>query len=173
MGRRKKHKHMSEVKHLVLDEDGKVISEEIISKTALIKGKYDKIRPYSQQRFKQSKERAAIQKHNHINPNNTERKFYDVLIECLKKHQGFIKYPKTQVPIFWCKAHYYILDIYFDDKKLAIEIDGKQHVKEKDDKRDKRILERHGIVTWRYPAWKCWKYPYKTAIEVIKRIEDM
>ena len=138
---------MSEVKHIRFDEDGNVLSEDTISKTAIINKKYDKRIPYSQQRAKQSKVRAKEFKGNHRDEKHPERWFYDLLIKRIKTWHKFIKYPRTQVVIFHTKTDYYILDIFFEDLKLVIELDGKSHEgqKEWDNRRD-RILKENKVV---------------------------
>jgi very-short-patch-repair endonuclease len=171
MARRKKHKYMSEVKHIRYDEHGEVISQEVISKTTLIKKKYDPLMPHSMFRCKQSKDRAKQFKSNHRDPEHPERWFYDLLIKALKASPKFIKFPKTQVPIFYTSTNYYILDIFFDDKKICVELDGKCHDKQlRYDKRRDATLAKQGIRTIRLKFSDCFKNPYKEIGKVLDEV---
>lgn len=162
---------MSEVKHIRYDEDGNVLSQETISKTTLIKKKYNPLMPDSMARCKQSKQRARQFKSNHKDPNHPERWFYDLLIKALKAHPKFIKFPKTQVPIFYTSTNYYILDIYFDDKKICVELDGKCHDRQiKYDKRRDATLLKQGIKTIRLKFKDCFNNPYQELGKVINEV---
>ena len=83
-----------------------------------------------------------------------ERFFIEVL-----KNNNLLEYCKINYPIEKCKLdskekYSYFLDFYFEDLKLDLEIDGKQHNnrKEQDLKRDE-LLTKSGIIVYRI-TWK-------------------
>jgi len=45
----------------------------------------------------------------------------------------------------------YWADIYIHDIMLVIELDGAFHLKKKDAKRDRILLEEYRVITWRVP----------------------
>ena len=111
-------------------------------------------------------------------PTAQEQRLYELLAELLKKCMSstFIKCPCTQVPIFINKTDYYIVDIYFEDLKIAVEVDGIHHGKKLhakyDRSRDKHLSEL-GIKTIRVWNHQVKNYPYKTAMSIIKQIDDL
>ena len=68
----------------------------------------------------------------------------------------------------------YFIDIYVPDLLLGIELDGPWHLRKRDKKRDKYILENHGIETWRIPI-KDINMPYKQELvgRILDRVKEM
>lgn len=83
-------------------------------------------------------------------PTKAERQF----LKWVRKN--YTSTPLNQYPIK-VKNHYYILDFFWKNLYIAIEIDGSIHKtqKEKDSIRDKELLEEHGIYTIRLTNKQC------------------
>lgn len=159
--------HNSKVIHTKYDPDGKIISEEVIPKEYL----------HSREHYR--KVQSVVRSDGHKKqPTEQEQHFYNLIIKLLKERTAkpFIKFPICQVPIFFNKTDYYIIDIYFEDLKIAIEVDGLHHGRgnyaKYDRLRDKRLsdLNIHTVRVWNHQV----KYaPYKTLTKVINQIETI
>lgn len=186
---------MEPVRHLKVDKQGNIIQEEILTGDNL------KSRPYRRQnqaRFRVTANKtydnlSFVPKNIKEQTSETEaqgvfkdlrKKFkielnprgilYYHIIEHLKARQEkpFIKFPRKEVPFFYDQENYYLMDIYFADYKIAIEVDGKAyHNKVYDDRRDKR-LKVVGITTYRYPARAVIRDYKGIAAEIIRRVAD-
>lgn len=188
-------KGMEPVKHIQLDRQGNIIKEETLTAEDI------KSRPYRRQnqatfRVKGNKDFHDLKyapKHIKAHTAEIDKKgalkdlkkklriemsprgiLYYHIVELLKARQDkpFIKFPRKEVPIFHTQENYYMLDIYFTDYRIAVEVDGKAyHNKGYDALRDKR-LKVLGIDTWRYSARAVINDYEGTAREIIRRIAD-
>ena len=68
----------------------------------------------------------------------------------------------------------YFVDIFIPDLELGIEIDGPQHMKKRDSKRDDYITSNHNIDIWRI-AIKDMTAGYKQRFidRIMKRVEEL
>lgn len=186
---------MESVRHYKVDKDGNVIHEEVLTGKDLMVRSY---RRQNQARFRVTPNKA----YNNLAfvpdsiKNNTDEVDKDKAIKDLRKKLGielnprgilyyyivenlkvrqskpFIKFPRKEVPVFYNQENYYLLDIYFTDYKIAVEVDGKAyHNKGYDELRDKR-LKVLGITTFRYSAAAVINGYEKIAVDIIRRIVD-
>lgn len=184
---------MEPVRHLKVDAQGNIVAEEILT------GQDLKARPYRRQnqaRFRVKPNKAYsnlafvpndIKKQTDEVDKNAAIKdlkkklgielsprgiLYYYIVEHLKTRQDkpSIKFPRKEVPVFYNQEGYYLMDIYFTDYRIAIEVDGKAyHNKAYDDLRDKR-LKVMGITTFRYSAGAVIRDYKGTAVSIIRRI---
>lgn len=189
-------KGMEPVKHIQFDRQGNIIKEETITGTTL------KARPYRRQNqatFRVKANKAfndlayapkSIRAHTseadkgeaiqdlkkklkiEVSPRGI---LYYHIVEHLKarRDKPFIKFPRKEVPVFYDQENYYLLDIYFTDRRIAVEVDGKAyHNGAYDERRDKR-LQVLGITTWRYPAKEVINDYKGIAASIIRRIHGL
>tara|TARA_Y100000034_G_scaffold135330_1_gene206824 strand:+ start:1361 stop:1693 length:333 start_codon:yes stop_codon:yes gene_type:complete len=68
----------------------------------------------------------------------------------------------------------YFIDIYVPDLLLGIELDGPWHLRKRDKKRDKYILEVHGIEIWRIQIkGMTMKYKQELTNKILAKAKEM
>lgn len=64
--------------------------------------------------------------------------------------------------------------LVLDGRRINIEVDGEHHINESGRQRRSdvlrdRVLENHGYLVLRYPAWRCRAEPHKVAENIRRR----